>query len=460
MSNPTAIPLIDENSLDDIMGASQVPVLVYVWAEWCGPCQYLGPHLEQVTAELGDSLHVVKIDFDTSPQTQEKYGISGIPELLLFTGGELVARLVGGRDADDLRSQLRPLLQVRSTGEATAVAPRDEDGPEPRVPAGWTPRGPRILTFPDDLPGKLAIFDGWIPDRGESEIVAAQGTIEVAEDRVVWLMLQQPGNEENPDAPANPVDLGFLRQLPADGIDKLLIAAPAISSAGLADIAHLTGLTRLSVNAQTLVGSTAEAAAALAGLTRLDEVHLTIPEADDAFVTQVAGLSQLQELWVTADGVTDSGVAQLARARGLRCLMLNTPSVSDAGLAELAEADLPELTTLWLHMPETTDEGLVHVAKLTGLRILSITAPKATPAGLRRLTALSGLTTLGFGDTPVDDEVVTALASLTELQSLGLEGEANVSEAAYLHLRSALPSLKINGVWVAPQAVRHALDAD
>ncbi|WP_330293103.1 thioredoxin domain-containing protein [Streptomyces sp. NBC_00576] len=459
MPNATAIPLIDESSLDDVMRTSEVPVLVYVWAEWCGPCQYLGPHLEQVAADLGDSLHVVKIDFDRSPQTQEKYGISGIPLLLLFTGGELVARLVGGRDADEMKTQLRPLLEVRSTGESAAVTPRDDDSPH-HVPSDWTPRGPRVLTFPDGLPGQLAIFDGWIIDRGGSEVVPAQGTVEVAEDRVVWLLVQQPGNKENPDAPADPVDLGFLRRLPADGIDKLVVMAPAISAAGLADVAHLTGLTRLSVNAQALVGSTAEAAAALAGLTQLDEVHLTIPEADDAFVTQVAGLSQLKELWVTAAGVTDSGMVQLARARGLRSLMLNTPSVSDTGLAGLLKADLPELTTLMLGVPETTDEGLVHLAKLTSLKSLHITAPKATPAGLRRLAGLSGLTSLSFDDTPVDDEVVDALAALTELRSLGLVGEANVSETAYLRLRGALPSVKINGVWVAPSAVRHALNAD
>lgn len=460
MSKPTAIPLIDESSLDDVMRTSEVPVLVYVWAEWCGPCQYLGPHLEQVAAELGDSLRVVKIDFDVSPQTQEKYGISGIPVLLLFTGGELVARLVGGRDADNLMAQIRPLLEVRPKAEGPVVGPPEEDGPEHLVPDNWTPRGPRVLTFPVDLPGKVAVFDGWIPDRGESEVLPAQGTVEVAEGRVVWLMVHQTGDEENPDAPADPVDLGFLRRLPADGVDKLMIVVPAISTAGLADIAHLTGLTRLSVTAQRLIGSAAEAAAALAALTQLDEVHVTIPEADDAFVRQVVGLPLLQELYLNAGGVTDAGLAELARARGLRSLMLGTPSVSDAGLAEIVEAGLPELSTLLLRAPETTDEGLGHVARLTGLKVLHVTAPKVTPAGLRRLAALSRLTTLDFADTPVDDEAVDALARLTELRSLGLGVEANVSEAAYLRLRSALPSIRINGVWVAPQAVRHALSAD
>ncbi|MEU5633667.1 thioredoxin domain-containing protein [Streptomyces rishiriensis] len=459
MSNPTAIPLIDESSLDDVLRTSEVPVLVYVWAQWCGPCQYLGPHLEQVAAELGDSLRVVKIDFDTSPQTQEKYAISGIPVLLLFTGGELVARLVGARDADNLMAQIRPLLEVQAKGEGPAVGPPDDDSPEHLVPDNWTPRGPRVLTFPDDLPGKVAVFDGWIPDRGESEILPAQGTIEVAEGRVVWLMVHQTGDEENADAPANPVDLGFLRRLPADGVDKLMVVVPAISTAGLADIAHLTGLTRLSVTAQRLVGSATEAAAALAGLTQLDEVHVTIPQADDAFVTQVVGLPLLQELYLNADGVTDAGLAGLARARGLRSLMLGTPSVSDVGLAEIVEAGLPELTTLLLRAPETTDEGLRHVAQLTGLKVLHVTAPKVTPAGLRRLAGLSRLTTLDFADTPVDDEVVDALSALTELRSLGLGGEANVSEAAFLRLRSALPSVRINGVWVAPQAVQHALNA-
>lgn len=462
MSNETVIPLIAEDAFEEVVRTSEVPVLLYVWATWCGPCQYLGPHLEQVAAELGDSLSVVKVDYDVSPRTQEKYNISGIPVLLMFAGGNLVGRLEGSRDADDLMAQIRPLLDVRPTGESDAVGPADDDGPQNQVPADWTPRGPRTLPLPDDLPGKLAIFDSWMPDRGESEILPSQGTIEVAADRVVWLMVQQPDTSdgtEDPAAPAEPFDLSFLRQLPTDGIDKLMVVVPAISTAGLADIAHLTGLTRLSVNAQKLIGSPAEAAAALAGLTQLDEVHLTIPEADDAFVTQVAGLPRLIDLWVTADKVTDAGVAQLARARGLRSLMLNTPSVSDTGLAELVKADLAELTTLILRVPETTDEGLAQLAKLTGLKILHLTAPKATPAGLRPLAGLSGLTNLGFTDTPLDDEVVTALGALTGLQSLGVESGTDVTETGYLRLRGALPSLQINGVWVAPQAVQHALNA-
>jgi thioredoxin 1 len=74
---------------------SALPVLVDFWATWCGPCRALAPHVEAVAHELQGKLKVVKIDIDSNPQTPAKYGIRGIPTLLVFKGGELVDKLVG-----------------------------------------------------------------------------------------------------------------------------------------------------------------------------------------------------------------------------------------------------------------------------------------------------------------------------------------------------------------------------
>ena len=74
---------------------SDKPVLVDYWAEWCGPCKMIAPILDEVANDYSDRVKICKLDIDSNQQTPPKYGIRGIPTLMLFKGGEVEATKVG-----------------------------------------------------------------------------------------------------------------------------------------------------------------------------------------------------------------------------------------------------------------------------------------------------------------------------------------------------------------------------
>lgn len=78
----------------DVLKSNQ-PVLVDFWAEWCGPCKTIAPVLEEIAQELGGKLKIVKVDIDRNAQTPKKYGIRGVPTLMLFKDGQVAATKVG-----------------------------------------------------------------------------------------------------------------------------------------------------------------------------------------------------------------------------------------------------------------------------------------------------------------------------------------------------------------------------
>jgi thioredoxin 1 len=88
------IAVSDASFATDVLGAS-TPVVVDFWAEWCGPCKQIGPALEAISEELGGRVTIAKVNIDDNPQAPSKYGVRGIPTLLIFKDGELVDRKVG-----------------------------------------------------------------------------------------------------------------------------------------------------------------------------------------------------------------------------------------------------------------------------------------------------------------------------------------------------------------------------
>jgi thioredoxin len=100
----------DATFAQDIRG--ETPVLVDFWAEWCGPCRMIAPVLEQIATDQGGNLRVVKLNVDENPETARRFGVTGIPTLILFRHGRPVERIVGFRPKAQLLASLQPHLET------------------------------------------------------------------------------------------------------------------------------------------------------------------------------------------------------------------------------------------------------------------------------------------------------------------------------------------------------------
>ncbi len=94
MASEHTLIATDENFSREVL-QSQLPVLVDFWAEWCGPCKALGPLIDQLAQENQGKLKVMKLNVDDNPETPARYGVRGIPTLILVKGGQVVDQLVG-----------------------------------------------------------------------------------------------------------------------------------------------------------------------------------------------------------------------------------------------------------------------------------------------------------------------------------------------------------------------------
>lgn len=108
MSKP--ITITDDSFETDVL-QSDKPILVDFWATWCGPCLMIAPLLEEIAEENAEALTIAKLDVDTNPATPGKFGVMGIPTLILFKDGEDVERITGYMPKDRLWAKLSPHLE-------------------------------------------------------------------------------------------------------------------------------------------------------------------------------------------------------------------------------------------------------------------------------------------------------------------------------------------------------------
>ncbi len=104
----------DDNFQREVLESSE-PVLVDIWADWCGPCHLIAPVIDEVAAEFQGRAKVGKLNLDDNPRVPTQYGIRSIPTLLLFKDGQLVGRVVGVVSKKELVERLNSVLQTSSS---------------------------------------------------------------------------------------------------------------------------------------------------------------------------------------------------------------------------------------------------------------------------------------------------------------------------------------------------------
>jgi thioredoxin 1 len=94
MAGPNTLQFTEDNFDAEVLKSSQ-PVLVDFWAEWCGPCQLLGPTIDEIATQYQGKVKVGKLNVDNAPRLAAQFGVQSIPTVILFTGGQAVERMVG-----------------------------------------------------------------------------------------------------------------------------------------------------------------------------------------------------------------------------------------------------------------------------------------------------------------------------------------------------------------------------
>ena len=100
-----------DDTFAEIAEAASVPVIVDLWAPWCGPCRMVSPALAQVATEMGGRVKLVKVNVDDSPKLQQRFGVQAIPTLMVLRHGQVVVRRAGAAPVSDLRAWVEEAIK-------------------------------------------------------------------------------------------------------------------------------------------------------------------------------------------------------------------------------------------------------------------------------------------------------------------------------------------------------------
>ena len=101
---------VSDEDFEETVLNSKVPVLVDYWAEWCGPCKVIAPTLEELSNDMGEKLKIAKLNIDDNPNTPSKFGVRGIPTLMLFKDGKVIGTKVGALPKSQLQQWVESII--------------------------------------------------------------------------------------------------------------------------------------------------------------------------------------------------------------------------------------------------------------------------------------------------------------------------------------------------------------
>lgn len=109
-TEPTKPVMVTDNNFSSIVEASSLPVLLDLWAAWCGPCRMIAPIIEQIAAEVSGKALIGKLDVDANPVTASRFGVQSIPTLLILKNGQEVDRLIGAQPKQAILQRLQRFI--------------------------------------------------------------------------------------------------------------------------------------------------------------------------------------------------------------------------------------------------------------------------------------------------------------------------------------------------------------